>query len=85
MGNQTIEAKVKDIVADELGVDRTEISSQSHFQDDLGADSLDLVQITMEIEDAFKIEVKEAEKITTFGQAVSYVRENYKGGEYSKS
>lgn len=67
--------KVKQIIVDKLGVDESEISDGASFTDDLGADSLDTVEMIMEFEKEFDISIpdEEAEKITTVGQAVSYL------------
>lgn len=70
-----IEAKVKTIVADQLGVDEAELSLETSFTNDLNADSLDTVELVMELEDQFDVSIpdEEAEKIQTVGQAVSYI------------
>ncbi len=67
--------KLKEIIVEQLGVNVEEITMESSFTDDLGADSLDLFQIIMEIESEYDIEVGEgdAEKIKTVGDAVKYV------------
>lgn len=69
--------KLKEIIAEVLNVDPDEISPETTFTDDLGADSLDVYQIVMGIEDAFDIHVDEeaAESITTVGQAVELIKE----------
>jgi acyl carrier protein len=67
--------EVRAILVEQLGVDPSEVSEESSFQEDLNADSLDLVELIMELEDRFKTKIpdEEAEKITTVGQAVDYV------------
>ena len=72
------EARVKAIVAEQLGVDQAEISRETSFVNDLNADSLDTVELVMEFEDEFDISIpdEEAEKIQTIGQAVDFVVEN---------
>ncbi len=68
--------KVKDIIVEQLGVDEGEISMEASFIDDLGADSLDIVELIMALEEEFDLEIpdKEAEKITTVGDAVDYIK-----------
>jgi acyl carrier protein len=75
-----IEARVKKIVAEQLGVNEAEIKNESSFVDDLGADSLDTVELVMALEDEFETEIpdEEAEKITTVQQAIDYVSKNKK-------
>jgi acyl carrier protein len=75
-----IEARVKKIVAEQLGVNEAEIKNESSFVDDLGADSLDTVELVMALEDEFETEIpdEEAEKITTVQQAIDYARANVK-------
>jgi len=70
--------EVRAILVEQLGVDPAEVTVESSFQEDLNADSLDLVELIMEIEDRFKIKIpdEEAEKIATVGQAVDYVLAN---------
>ena len=70
--------EVRAILVEQLGVDPAEITVESSFQEDLNADSLDLVELIMEMEDRFKIKIpdEEAEKIATVGQAVDYVLAN---------
>ena len=67
--------RVKSVLSEQLGVDESEITEGASFQDDLDADSLDLVELIMELEDNFgmKIPDEDAQKITTVGQAVDYV------------
>ena len=71
----TIEERVKDIVAEQVGVDKSQITRETSFINDLGADSLDTVELVMEFEDEFDISIpdEDAEKIQTVGQAIDYV------------
>ena len=75
-----IEQRVKKIVAEQLGKDEAEIKNESSFVDDLGADSLDTVELVMALEDEFEMEIpdEQAEKITTVQQAIDYVTSNKK-------
>mgnify|MGYP000980419434 CR=1 FL=1 len=68
--------KVRDIIVEQLGVDEDDVKMESSFIDDLGADSLDIVELIMAIEEEFDLEIpdKEAEKITTVGDAVEYIK-----------
>ncbi|MGO9446941.1 MAG: acyl carrier protein [Thiobacillaceae bacterium] len=70
-----IEARVKKIVAEQLGVNEGDVKNESSFVDDLGADSLDTVELVMALEEEFECEIPddEAEKITTVQQAINYV------------
>jgi acyl carrier protein len=72
---ENIEQRVKKIVAEQLGVNEADIKSESAFVEDLGADSLDTVELVMALEDEFECEIpdEEAEKIRTVQQAVAYV------------
>jgi len=72
---ENIEARVKKIVAEQLGVNEAEVKIESSFVDDLGADSLDTVELVMALEEEFECEIpdEDAEKITTVQQAVDYV------------
>jgi acyl carrier protein len=75
-----IEQRVKKIVAEQLGVNEADIKIESSFVDDLGADSLDTVELVMALEEEFECEIpdEDAEKITTVKQAVDYVVANKK-------
>ena len=70
-----IEQQVKKIVAEQLGVNEAEVKNESSFQDDLGADSLDTVELVMALEEAFGCEIpdEDAEKITTVQLAIDYI------------
>jgi len=70
-----IEAQVKEIVIEQLGVDAAEVTIEASFIDDLGADSLDTVELVMALEEAFECEIldEDAEKITTVKEAVNYI------------
>ena len=72
--------RVKKIVAEQLGVNEADIKNESSFVDDLGADSLDTVELVMAIEEEFECEIpdEQAEKITTVQQAVDYINKNLK-------
>jgi acyl carrier protein len=71
----TIEERVVDIVAEQLGVEKDKITRESHFINDLGADSLDTVELVMELEEEFDINIPDdvAEKIQTVGEAISHI------------
>ena len=73
-----VEEKVKDIIVEELGVEREKLTSDASFMEDLGADSLDTVELVMEFEDEFELSIpdEEAEKIQTVGQAIDYIKAN---------
>lgn len=75
MESATVEDRVKDIVAELLGVDKASIDRSSHFRNDLEADSLDLVELIMEFEKEFggEIDDEDVQKIETVGQAVEYI------------
>lgn len=72
-----IEAKVKDIITDKLGVEESQITPEASFTNDLGADSLDIVELVMGFESTFNISIpdEDAEKISTVGDAVNYLKE----------
>ncbi len=77
MANVDIEARVKKIIAEKLGVEESQITPESHFVNDLGADSLDTVELIMEFEREFNITIpdEDAEKIQTVGDAIKYLEE----------
>jgi len=74
------EEKVKQIIVEQLGVDEAEVTPTAHFVDDLGADSLDIVELVMAFEEAFEIEIpdEDAEKIQTVKDAVDYIQAHVK-------
>jgi len=71
-----VESKVKEIIIDKLGVEESQITPEASFTNDLGADSLDIVELVMGFESAFQISIpdEDAEKISTVGDAVSYLK-----------
>jgi acyl carrier protein len=73
-----IEQKVKDIIINELGVDAEKVTPEASFVEDLGADSLDTVELVMAFEEEFGMEIpdEEAEKLQTVGDAISYIQNN---------
>ena len=75
MDEQKVYEDVKKVVVEQLGVSESEVTKESSFVDDLGADSLDTVELVMALEEAFSMEIpdEEAEKIKTVGDTVSYV------------
>jgi acyl carrier protein len=72
-----LESKVSDIVVEQLGVTKEEIVPEASFTEDLGADSLDVVELVMAMEETFDIEIpdEDAEKIQTVGEALAYIRD----------
>ncbi|TCS79222.1 acyl carrier protein [Tepidibacillus fermentans] len=68
--------RVKKIVVDRLGVDEEEVTLDARFKEDLGADSLDIVELVMELEDEFELEIsdEDAEKISKVGEVVDYIK-----------
>lgn len=70
--------RIKDIIVEQLGVEEDAITLETHFQQDLEADSLDVVELIMAMEEEFDLEIpdEDAEKIETVGDAVEYIREN---------
>ncbi|GAB6431188.1 acyl carrier protein [Bacillus cereus] len=74
----TVVEKLTDMIADRLNVEKSEITMESNFKDDLGADSLDIVEFVMQLEDEFDVEIpdEEAENLTTVGDVVAYLENN---------
>jgi acyl carrier protein len=80
MAATNVEGKVKSIIAEQLGVGEDEIKPESNFIDDLGADSLDIVELVMAMEEEFEVEIPddEAENIKTVGDAINYINSHKK-------
>jgi len=80
---KTIEQRVKQIIVNQLNVNEEQITREASFLDDLGADSLDTVELVMAFEEAFDIEIpdEEAEKIKTVKNAIDYINAHAKGGK----
>ena len=78
MSEKSIEEKVKEIIVEQLGVEEDEVLPAAKFIEDLGADSLDTVELVMAFEEEFDLEIpdEDAEKIATVGDAISYIKEN---------
>jgi acyl carrier protein len=76
----SVEEKVKHIIVEQLGVDEDEVKAAASFVDDLGADSLDVVELVMALEEEFSLEIsdEDAEKLTTVEQAIGYIKEHKK-------
>jgi acyl carrier protein len=76
----SVEEKVKHIIVEQLGVDEDEVKPEASFVDDLGADSLDVVELVMALEEEFGLEIsdEDAEKLTTVKQAIDYIGANAK-------
>ena len=72
----SVEEKVKEIIVDQLGVDEKQVNTQASFIDDLGADSLDTVELVMALEEEFDVEIpdEDAEKIATVQNAIDYIK-----------
>lgn len=81
MLSEELQKRLKNIVADRLGVDESLITPEASFVDDLNADSLDLVELIMTLEEEFKIEIpdEDAEKLQTIGDAMDYLEERLEG------
>ena len=73
-----IESKVKAIIVDKLGVDEADVKPEASFTNDLGADSLDTVELIMEFEKEFGVNIPDDQKIGTVGDAISYIEANTK-------
>jgi acyl carrier protein len=82
MADKSIEEKVKDIIVEQLGVNPEQVTPQASFIEDLGADSLDIVELVMAFEEEFGVEVpdEDAEKLRTVGDVIKYIEERAKGG-----
>ncbi len=80
MASTTVEERVKQIIVEQLGVAEEEVTDNASFVDDLGADSLDTVELVMAFEEAFKIEIpdEDAEKMTTVKDAIAYIKSHSK-------
>jgi len=76
----SVEEKVKHIIVEQLGVDEDEVKAEASFVDDLGADSLDVVELVMALEEEFGLEIsdEDAEKLSTVAQAIAYIKEHGK-------
>ncbi len=76
MANDTAYEKIKEIIVEQLGIDEEEVKEAASFIDDLGADSLDIVELIMAMEEEFSLEIpdEDAEKLLTVGDAVKYVK-----------
>ena len=74
----SVEEKVRDIIVDQLGVDETQVTADAAFIDDLGADSLDTVELVMALEEEFDVEIsdEDAEKISKVQDAIDYINNN---------
>lgn len=76
----SIDERVKEIIVEQLGVDAAQVTERAKFVDDLGADSLDTVELVMALEEEFSLEIpdEDAEKITSVGDAIDYIKQNGK-------
>ncbi len=79
----SVEERVVDIVAEQLGVSKDQVKRETHFVNDLGADSLDTVELVMELEEEFDINIPDdaAEKITTVGEAIDHIEKAVDSGD----
>ena len=80
MSVENVEERVKNIIVEQLGVEADQVKPEAQFVNDLGADSLDTVELIMALEEEFDVEIpdEKAEKIKTVGEAVAYIEENAK-------
>ncbi len=80
MSVENVQERVKNIIVEQLGVEADQVKPEAQFVNDLGADSLDTVELIMALEEEFDIEIpdEKAEKIKTVGEAVAYIQENAK-------
>jgi acyl carrier protein len=78
----SIEKRVKEIIVEQLGVNESEVTPEAKFVDDLGADSLDLVELVMALEEEYNMEIsdEDAEKILTVGDAIEYIQSHVAQG-----
>ena len=78
MSSEEIFERVRDIIVEQLGVDKETVTTESSFIDDLGADSLDIVELIMALEEEFDTEIpdEDAEKISTVSDVIEYIKEN---------
>ena len=78
MGTEEVFEKIKAIIVEQLGVSEASVTTDASFIDDLGADSLDIVELVMALEEEFDIEIPDAdaEKVVTVGDVVEYIKEN---------
>jgi acyl carrier protein len=76
----SIEERVKEIIVEQLGVEANQVTERAKFVEDLGADSLDTVELVMALEEEFSLEIpdEDAEKITSVGEAIEYIKEHGK-------
>ena len=79
MASEDVQGRIKQIIVDELGVDEAEVTANARFIDDLGADSLDLVELVMRFEEEFEIEIpdEDAEQCETVGKLTAYIQRTF--------